>query len=148
MSIGGVVGATIGRFAIEPAFATGGGPEWIDLGPVTSFEEGKLIKKSILISQDAGWGKFQAERAVWVVRKGEKVTVFSGVCPHLGCSVNAESERFICMCHDSHWDQDGKITGGPTLRGLDTLEQRLEGGSLQVLYQNFKQGIAGKEVLG
>src|SRR5688572_782510 len=89
VSIGGVVGATVGRFAIEPAFAKAGGGEWIDLGPVSAFEENKLIKKNVTIAQDAGWGRFEAERSVWIVRKGDKVNVFSGVCPHLGCSVNA-----------------------------------------------------------
>jgi Rieske Fe-S protein len=147
VSIGGVMVATIGRYAVEPAFEKTGGPEWTDLGPVSAFEEGKLIKKSVTISQNAGWGKFQAERSVWVVKKGDKINVFSGVCPHLGCSVNAQEEKFVCACHGSYWDPDGKTTGGPTPRGLDTLEHRVEGGALKIRYQYFKQGVVEKEVL-
>ena len=45
------------------------------------FAEGKLLKKNVIVSQDAGWGKFQSQRSVWIVRKGESVKVFSGVCP-------------------------------------------------------------------
>jgi len=147
VGIGGVVGTAIGQFAIQPAFSKAGGGEWTDLGPVSAFEEGKLTKKSVTISQDAGWGKFQAERSIWIVRKGDTLTVFSGVCPHLGCSVNAADENFVCACHGSEWDQEGKRTGGPTPRGLDTLEHRVEGDVLQVRYQSFKQGVADKEVL-
>jgi Rieske Fe-S protein len=147
--IGAVVATTIGRYAVEPIFtnSTLGGGGWTDLGPVSAFEEGKLIKKSISIGQDAGWGKFQAERSIWIVRAGDKVQVFSGVCPHLGCSVGAEDEKFVCTCHGSHWDQAGQVTGGPSPRGLDALEHRIEGGSLQIRYQYFKQGSAVKEVL-
>jgi menaquinol-cytochrome c reductase iron-sulfur subunit len=147
VSIGGVVTAAIGKYALEPAFNKAAGGDWSDLGPVTAFEEGKLIKKNITIAQDAGWGKFQAERAVWVVRTGEKVSVFSGVCPHLGCSVNADEQKFVCACHNSQWDAEGKATGGPTPRGLDRLEYRVEGGALQIRYQYFKQGVVEKEVL-
>ena len=151
VSIGGVVAGTIAEYAIKPAFAKEGNGtgDWSDLGPVSSFEEGKLVKKSVTIAQDAGWGKFQAERSVWVVRQGDKIHVFSGVCPHLGCSVNAqEDETFVCACHGSHWDAEGNRTGGPTPRGLDALEHRVEGGALQVRYQYFKQGVVEKEVLG
>lgn len=145
--IGAVVGVTIGRFAILPAFSKTGEAEWADLGPVSALEEGKLIKKSVTVAQDAGWGKFQAPRSVWVVRKGDSVKVFSGVCPHLGCSVNAQEEKFVCACHGSYWDQEGATTAGPTPRGLDTLEHRVEEEKLRIRYQYFKQGVTEKEVL-
>jgi Rieske Fe-S protein len=146
--IGAVVGVTIGRFAILPAFSQTSEIDWKDLGPVSDLEEGKLIKKSVTVAQDAGWGKFEAQRSVWVVRKGESVKVFSGVCPHLGCSVNAQEEKFVCACHGSYWDPDGNTTEGPTPRGLDTLEHRVEDDKLKIRYQYFKQGVTEKEVLG
>ncbi len=147
--IGAVMATTIGRYAFSPIFSKGAeaGPEWSDLGPISSLEEGKLIKKTVTVAQDAGWGKFQAQRAVWVVRKGESVKVFSGVCPHLGCSVNTEAEKFVCACHGSYWDTDGNTTAGPTPRGLDLLEHRVENDKLEVRYQYFKQGVSNKEVL-
>mgnify|MGYP000328883426 CR=1 FL=1 len=111
-------------------------------------EEGKPVKRNIVVSQDAGWGKFQSQKAVWVIRNGEKVTVFTSVCPHLGCTVNAKSDVFICACHDSKWDVAGKMQGGPTPRGLDALEYKVENDVLKVRYQDFKQGISQKEVLG
>src|SRR5262245_31835622 len=93
--ISAVLGVTIGRFSISPAFSTSNEQEWTDLGSLGEFAEGKLVKKSVIVSQDAGWGKFQSQRSVWIVRNGESVKDFSGVCPHLGCSVVARSDKFV-----------------------------------------------------
>ncbi|MFN0084364.1 MAG: ubiquinol-cytochrome c reductase iron-sulfur subunit [Blastocatellia bacterium] len=145
--IGVVMAVTIGRFTVSPLLAKSAEAEWMDLGLISDLEEGKLIKKTVTVAQDAGWGKFEAQRAVWVVRKGEGVMVFSGVCPHLGCSVNNQEDKFVCACHGSYWDSDGRTTAGPTPRGLDSLEHRVEEEKLQIRYQYFKQGVSNKEVL-
>ena len=145
--IGAVIAVTIGRYSFSPIFAKAAEEDWSDLGPLSGLEEGKLVKKSVTVSQDAGWGKFQAQRSVWVVRKGESVKVFSGVCPHLGCSVTSQEQKFVCACHGSYWDLDGNRTEGPTPRGLDLLESRIDGDKLKIRYQYFKQGVTNKEVL-
>jgi menaquinol-cytochrome c reductase iron-sulfur subunit len=145
--ISAVLGVTIGRYSISTAFSTSKGQEWTDLGSLDEFAEGKLIKKNVIVSQDAGWGKFQTQRSVWVVKKGENVKIFSGVCPHLGCSVNTRADKFVCACHGSEWDVQGATLAGPTPRGLDTLEFQVEENKLKVRYQDFKQGITTKEVL-
>lgn len=145
--IGAVLTATIGRFALGPALsAPPADAIWTDIGVLGDIEEGKLVKKNIVVAQDAGWGRFESQRSVWLVRKGDNVQVFSAVCPHLGCSVSAQAEKFVCACHGSYWDGGGKRTAGPSPRDLDTLEHRVEGGQLQVRYQNFIQGSATKEV--
>jgi Rieske Fe-S protein len=142
-----VLGVTVGRVALSPAFTTAKEQEWTELGALEDFAEGSLVKKNVVVSQDAGWGKFQTQRSVWVVKKGEDVKVFSGVCPHLGCSVNTRADKFICACHGSEWDDAGATLAGPSPRGLDTLEFRVEDGKLKVKYQDFKQAITTKEVL-
>jgi menaquinol-cytochrome c reductase iron-sulfur subunit len=145
--ISAVLGVTIGRYSISPAFSSSKEQEWADIGSLGEFAEGKLIKKNVIVAQDAGWGKFQSQRSVWVVRNGESVKVFSGVCPHLGCSVNARADKFICACHNSEWSSEGATLAGPTPRGLDALEFLVEDGKLKVKYQDFKQGLTTKEVL-
>src|SRR5262249_57685619 len=112
--ISAALGVTIGRYSISPAFSASNEQDWTDLGSLDEFAEGKLVKKNVVVSQDAGWGKFQSQRSVWVVRKGETVKVFSGVCPHLGCSVNARADKFICACHNSEWNVEGVTLAGPT----------------------------------
>ena len=146
--ISAVFGVSVGRFALGPAFSKGSAAAWTDAGALAEIPEGQLIKRSLTVPQVAGWGNFTAERAVWVIRKGEEIKVFSAVCPHLGCTVNAKNEAFVCACHDSKWDVAGNAQGGPTPRGLDSLEHKIEGDALKVRYQEFKQGIAQKEVLG
>jgi hypothetical protein len=37
--------------------------------------------------------------------------------------------------------------GGPAPRGMDTLEYRIEDGTLQVKYRFFRQGVPDKQVI-
>jgi menaquinol-cytochrome c reductase iron-sulfur subunit len=143
-----VLGINLGRFATGTAFSKAGEAVWSDAGVLTDIPEGQLTKRNLVVSQLAGWGNFTTERAVWVVRKGEELKVFTAVCPHLGCTVNANSAGFLCACHNSSWNEGGQMLAGPSPRGLDTLEHRVEGGKLQVRYQDFKQGISSKEAIG
>ena len=145
--IGAVMSATIGRFAIAPALSTGGVERWADVGPLADIPDGAPVKRNVIVSQNAGWGEFNTQKLVWVVKSGEKITVFTAVCPHLGCTVNARQEAFVCACHNSKWDVAGNALDGPTPRGLDVLEYKVEGDVLKVRYQDFKQGVAQKEVL-
>jgi len=150
-SIGAAITAALaipmGRFAIAPALAKSGDANWIDVGALSAIPENQLVRKNVLVTQEAGWGRFNAPRLLWVVRQGERVTIFSGVCPHLGCSVNTAGESFVCACHGSKWNPAGEKTAGPAPRALDTLEHKIENGILKVHYQDFKQGTAAKELL-
>jgi Rieske Fe-S protein len=83
---------------------------------------------------------------VWIVKKGESLTVFSSVCPHLGCTINQNAGGFGCVCHNSAWSGVGEILRGPAPRGMDILEHKVESNVLKVRYQNFKQGVAEKLV--
>jgi Rieske Fe-S protein len=145
--ISAVLGVTIGKYSIGPAFSSSKEQAWTELGALDEFAEGQLVKKNVIVSQEAGWGKFQSQRSVWITRKGDSVKVFSGVCPHLGCSVNTRADKFICACHGSEWDSEGATLAGPTPRGLDTLEVRVDNNKVNIRYQNFKQGVTSKEVL-
>ena len=147
--IGAVLGINLGRFTLGPALTpSAGAAEWTDAGALADIPDGKLTKRNIVVAQEAGWGKFIADRAVWVVKKGEEVKVFTAVCPHLGCTVQASATAFLCACHNSQWNEAGQMLAGPSPRSLDLLEHRVEDGKLKVRYQNFKQGIPAKEVIG
>ncbi|MCI0391241.1 MAG: Rieske 2Fe-2S domain-containing protein [Acidobacteria bacterium] len=146
-SISAFLGVTIGRFSVEPAFSSSDSEEWMELGEIVDIPEDKLVRRSLVISQQAGWGQFNTQRLVWIMRKSDEFKVYSAVCPHLGCTVSARGERFICACHGSSWDVAGNKLGGPAPRALDLLEHRIEGNLLKVRYQAFKQGIATKEAV-
>ena len=95
---------------------------------------------------------------IWVVKKGNNIQVFTTICPHLGCSINADPGNpcpgFTCPCHGGKFQLDGALAGGaaqnPAPRGMDALEfERARDPEnpdpnnrdlLLVKYQNFVQG--------
>jgi len=80
-----------------------------------------------------------------------KITAFTTTCPHLGCAVefNPDASQFECPCHKSGFAPDGHQVFGPSRRGLDTLEVKLEPHAGQptvwVAYQRFRTGVPTKE---
>ena len=45
---------------------------------------------------------------VWLIRKSDaQVDVFTVTCPHLGCPINHEGEKFVCPCHNGTFAVDG-----------------------------------------
>ncbi len=86
-------------------------------------------------------------RNVWAIKHSlTDVTVFSPICPHLGCRYNwhPKKQQFICPCHGSVFAKDGRVLGGPAPRPLDTLPTRIKDGDLYVEWERFKVGIAKK----
>ena len=63
---------------------------------------------------------FIEEVRLFIVRKGNSFRVLSGICPHLGCTVNfiIGKDPFLCPCHGSHFDKNGEVVSGPSPRGL------------------------------
>jgi menaquinol-cytochrome c reductase iron-sulfur subunit len=83
-----------------------------------------------------------------------QVVAFSAECPHLGCFVdfNTADGNYECPCHESAFDKDGRKLFGPSLRGLDKLETKLEKSgdqtSVLVAFKKFQKGIAKQEAAG
>ena len=87
--------------------------------------------------------------AVWVIRhSATEATVFSPICPHLGCQVTwlADSGQFVCPCHGSVFSPAGDLLAGPAPRPLDTLPYQIEQGELLVKWERFQTGVARKVV--
>jgi len=54
-------------------------------------------------------------------------------CTHLGCTVDKPGESFVCPCHGSRFDENGKLTRGPATRDLPSLRvEQNEDGNLIV----------------
>lgn len=79
---------------------------------------------------------------VYLKREGDGVVAMSTICPHLGCKVDVAPVGFRCACHDTDFAPDGGVLKGPSPRGLDKLETKVEGGIVQVKYVRFKTGIS------
>lgn len=65
------------------------------------------------------------KRPVFVLnQESGKIKAFSGICTHLGCVVEykPEQKHFVCNCHGSVFDQDGKNISGPAPKPLEQLK--------------------------
>jgi Rieske Fe-S protein len=40
-------------------------------------------------------------------------------CPHAGCNVNYENNKFVCPCHQSKFNLEGHVLQGPAESDLD-----------------------------
>ncbi len=61
--------------------------------------------------------------AGWIVRGAKtagKTVVFAVNCPHLGCAVGFDKGRdiFLCPCHGSEFNLEGKVLKGPAVAPL------------------------------
>jgi menaquinol-cytochrome c reductase iron-sulfur subunit len=114
--------------------------------------DGVPRKFSIVASRVDAWNKTPPKPigAVYLRREtGKPIQALNVVCPHAGCFVDyaANSNRFVCPCHNSTFEADGAITTGHSVapRGLDHLavEVRNEN-EVWVKFQNYRAGTAEK----
>jgi menaquinol-cytochrome c reductase iron-sulfur subunit len=109
--------------------------------------EGQPIKLRLNYVKTDAYMQTQTSEEVWVVKhSASKATVFSPICPHLGCRTDwhPESEHFICPCHGSVFSITGKVLGGPSPRSMDSLSHKIEDGALSVEWEEFETGIPEK----
>ncbi len=57
-----------------------------------------------------------------LVAGAEEISVFSSICPHLGCCIDrTEGGEIACPCHGSRFSLRGELVRGPARRGLQPL---------------------------
>jgi len=94
-----------------------------------------------------GYLETKTTKSVWALKHQDgTVTVYSPICPHLGCGYrwDAHDREFKCPCHGSVFDVNGKVLAGPAPRPLDVLPSKIEKGELLVMYKQFKSGLSTK----
>jgi menaquinol-cytochrome c reductase iron-sulfur subunit len=136
-----LVGALIGP-ALRKAKA-----HWTKVTRVDSLTAGQPTDLTFPDQTEDAYIRETALRSVWAIsHSSSDVTVFSPICPHLGCGYHwdAQTQHFECPCHGSVFDIDGKVLAGPAPRPLDTLPTKVENGELWVEWERFKLGITEK----
>ena len=90
---------------------------------------GELIADAGPLAQYAADGVYDAHRpdGFFVIRRGGRVWAMSSICTHKGCKVRSQSDAsFVCKCHGSTFDAEGRVTKAPATRDLPRLEVRLD----------------------
>jgi cytochrome b6-f complex iron-sulfur subunit len=81
------------------------------------------------------------EGPVMLQKAGNEVRALSGICTHLGCTVqwHPEEKKFICPCHQGIYDFNGNVLSGPPPRPLEKRPVKLRDGQVFVLMNSLKE---------
>lgn len=150
------VGAGLWAF-LDPLRRSAGVAKFLPVTDLAAIpDDGVPRQYPVITDRVDAWTGFAAEPvgAVYLRReKGAKeVQALSATCPHAGCFVEMEptGRCFRCPCHNSTFTLDGGIVApSPSPRAMDALDCRVgKNGEVEVKWQRFRAGIAGKEVQG
>ena len=117
------------------------------VGDMNGFPVGQPVDIRFSAQAQDAFYHGEVRHVVWVLKHEDgSVEAFSPVCPHLGCHYdwNPTAGQFQCPCHASTFARDGTVLGGPAPRSLDTLPQKILGGTLYVKWVDYTPGIPGK----
>lgn len=127
-----------------------GGARWVRTLRLEDLKDGERKRVPIVADLHDAWtvAKNVTLGAVWLERKGDKVTCISVTCPHLGCAVSATEDGFNCPCHDSDFGPHGERRGGPSPRDLDSLQTRIADGFVEVDFRRYRVGTGDRVEIG
>ncbi|MGH7254772.1 MAG: ubiquinol-cytochrome c reductase iron-sulfur subunit [Nitrospirales bacterium] len=121
--------------------------DWVPVGTLKELRVDQPTQLDYVRTLQDGYLTTKAHKAVWAINRTQgDVTVFSPICPHLGCGYrwDSQDQRFKCPCHASVFDISGKVVAGPAPRPLDELPVKVEGGEIYVIYKEFRAGLSKK----
>jgi len=140
----------------HPLRQKGGGRKLVKVADLTALpDDGTPQMFPVITDETDAWTRAtnQTVGSVYLRRPpgGEKpVVAFQVVCPHAGCTIRYEKTdeggRFLCPCHEAHFDLDGKPVGESSRspRPMDELEVEINDNEVSVEFMNFRTGIAEK----
>lgn len=110
--LGGVAAAGAGLAGVVGA---AGDLMW----PVVSYEPSRRYAVGSPGAMPLDRATFFPERRVFIVNEPQGFAAVSAVCTHLGCTVrHVAGEGFVCPCHGSRFDLEGRVVDGPAPRPL------------------------------
>jgi cytochrome b6-f complex iron-sulfur subunit/menaquinol-cytochrome c reductase iron-sulfur subunit len=146
----GALAIPASRFATAPLGEGGGAGKarWVRVGRLEDLPQGEPRRLQVIGDERDAFtlAKDQRLGSVWVVREGDKVRAMSAICPHLGCALDLGDDKksFSCPCHASRFALSGATEAGPSPRGMDALEARVQGGWIEIDFRRFRQGATDR----
>jgi cytochrome b6-f complex iron-sulfur subunit len=122
LTFGAVTGTALGalypvvRYFVPPSVGGGGG------GVTAKDELGNAIAASEFVEAHKKGDRVLAQGfkgdPTYIVMEGDETIADYGlnaVCTHLGCVVpwKASANKYVCPCHGSQYDSEGKVVRGP-----------------------------------
>ena len=65
-----------------------------------------------------GTATFLPDRRLFVFNSADGFYAISSICTHLGCNVKKGGPGFMCPCHGSQYDENGRVVHGPAPQSL------------------------------
>jgi Rieske Fe-S protein len=159
IAVGSLIGLVLAvpgvAYLISPLRKKESDASFETLTRLSQLERGVPRAFAIIKDQRDAWVTYPREPAgsVWLIRQSEgsnpAVLALSAECPHLGCAVNlsADGKGFLCPCHTSAYDIEGKPKNQVPPRPMDRLEVELSGSDdpdVRVKFQRFRTQSAEK----
>jgi menaquinol-cytochrome c reductase iron-sulfur subunit len=104
--------------------------QWIEAGDLTQIKPQVPEEMVFRRTRVDGWKVTSEKTTAWVVKSANNQAVaFSPQCTHLGCAYHwdEQNKNFLCPCHTSTFDLEGKVLTGPAPRPLDRYQVKVEG---------------------
>ncbi|WP_165233972.1 ubiquinol-cytochrome c reductase iron-sulfur subunit [Aquisphaera insulae] len=119
------------------------------LATLSQLKVGQPQSFPIIRDRTDAWVTYPSEPvgSVWLLRQPEgakpEVVAFSAECPHLGCAINLtpDGSEFLCPCHTSAFDLEGKQKNQVPPRPMDRLDVELTADpdpKVKVRFQKFR----------
>jgi len=107
-----------------------GKEEFESLTRLSQLKVGEPRSFAIIADTMDAWVRYPREPigSVWLVKQADgTVSAFTAECPHLGCAINlgADGKSFLCPCHTSIFDFEGKRRNKVSPRSMDSLAVEL-----------------------
>ena len=131
--IGAVLGGLAGGYLLIPPRSSKKKEAWTPVGELSMAPLGKPYEFVFQKTRVDGWKVTKEKATAWVLKKSEnEVVAFAPQCTHLGCAYHWDDKNlnFLCPCHTSVFDKDGKVLTGPAPRPLDRYQSKVENGKI------------------
>jgi Rieske Fe-S protein len=109
--------------------------EWVAAGDLTRIPPNAPVEVTFRRNRVDGWKVTSEKSTAWVVKDASnRVAAFGPQCTHLGCAIHWDDTKteFLCPCHNSVFDAQGKVVSGPAPRPLDRYETKIDGTKLMI----------------
>jgi Rieske Fe-S protein len=133
--------------SVTPRTGTAKPGDYVRVADISAIPLGEPYGVSFVETAQDAYNYAQVPHSIYAVKQSDtQITVYSPVCPHLGCQVffDRQNKQYVCPCHGSIFAADGARVSGPSPRGLDVLPSKIDKGGLWVQWVQYQSGVAEK----